>query len=57
MSTADPVLTIREAAEELRRNYKTVLRLVKTGELAAVKRGGRYYVRRSAIDTFLTPPR
>lgn len=51
----DPVLSPYEVADELRRNYETVLRMIKRGELRAVKRGGRFYIRRSALEAFLDP--
>jgi excisionase family DNA binding protein len=51
----DPILTTREVAELLKIYYETVLDYIHTGELAAVKRGNRYYIRQSAVDAFLTP--
>lgn len=52
---ADPVLSPREVAAELGVNYETVLRSIKRGELRAVKRGNRFYIRRSALEAFLDP--
>lgn len=51
----DDVLSPHEVAAELRKNYETVLRLIKRGDLRAVKRGGRIYIRRSAVEAFLNP--
>lgn len=49
----EPVLTPHEVAAELRCNYETVLRHIKARRLRGVKRGGRIYIRRSAVDAFL----
>ncbi|MFC5996900.1 helix-turn-helix domain-containing protein [Pseudonocardia hispaniensis] len=53
--TTDPVLNPREVARELGVHYETVLRYIQTGQLVGVKRGSRYFVRRSAVDAFLRP--
>jgi excisionase family DNA binding protein len=49
----DPVLYIEEVAVELRQHYQTVRRHIRTGRLRATKQGGRWFVRRSALDAFL----
>lgn len=53
----DPVLSAHEVAAELRRTYPIVCCYLRSGALAGVKRGGRWYVRRSALDAFLSPER
>ncbi len=55
--SSDPVLNPHEVAEELGRNYETILAMLVRGDLAGVKRGRRWYVRRSAVDDFLDPSR
>ncbi len=55
MTAHDPVLSPREVAQVLDRHYETVVRLIRRGELPAAKRGGRYYIRRSALEEFLNP--
>lgn len=52
---SDPVLNPHEVAAELGVSYMTVLRSIKRGELRAVKRGNRLYIRRSALEAFLDP--
>ena len=53
-TVTDPVLTVREVAELLGVSYRTVLRRIEDGSLRAVRRGGRFFVRQSWIDEFLT---
>lgn len=55
MTETDPVLDPHEVAAELRRTYPTVLTYLRSGELRGVKRGSRWYVRRSALNEFLKP--
>lgn len=55
-SQHDPVLDPHEVAAELRRTYPTVLTYLRSGELRGVKRGSRWYVRRSALNEFLDGP-
>lgn len=52
---SDPVLTAPEVAAELGVCLDTVRRMIHRGELKAVKRGNRFYVRRSWVEDFLTP--
>lgn len=49
----DGVLFVEEVAAELRLNHKTVRRHISSGRLPAVKQGGRWFIRRSALDEFL----
>lgn len=51
----DPVMTPKEVAAELRSSVKTVRRHITSGELKAVKRGNKIYIRRSWVEEFLTP--
>ena len=52
---ADPVLTPHEVADELKVHYETVLDYLRGGQIRGVKRGRRWFVRRSAVEEFLTP--
>ncbi|MDX1659336.1 MAG: helix-turn-helix domain-containing protein [Nitriliruptorales bacterium] len=49
----DPLLTAAEVADELRVSTMTVYRLIKGGELPAVRVGRNYRVRRSDLDSYL----
>ena len=49
------MLSPHEVAVELRVNYETVLGYLHRGLLKGVKRGSRFYIRRSAVDAFLDP--
>lgn len=51
----DELLTLHEVAKKLRISYRTAYRLVKRGELKAVKIGGQYRFPKSYIDELLTP--
>lgn len=51
----DPVLTAREVAEELGVHYQTLRSYIIDGQLQAVKRGNRWFIRRSWVDEFLAP--
>ena len=55
-SSADPTLTLTEAADLLGVHYMTVYRYVRTGRLPAVKAGGGWLVNKSAIDDFASTP-
>src|SRR5262249_326235 len=48
----DEFLTLQEAASYLKVEYKTVYRLVRSGEIPAGKIGGVYRLRKSDIDHF-----
>lgn len=47
-----PFLTIQQVAELLDLDYKTVYRMVLSGQLPAAKLGGSYRIRRADLDTF-----
>lgn len=47
------LLTVEETAEELRISRAGIFKLIKAGKLFSVKVGGRRFVRRAAIETFL----
>lgn len=49
----DEVLKPRQVAELLGVHYHTVLARIADGELRAVRRGTRLYVRRSWVEEFL----
>lgn len=51
----DELLTLHEVAKKLRISYRTAYRLVKRGELKAVKIGGQYRFPKSYIEEILTP--
>lgn len=50
--TNDPVLFIDEVAAELRVHPNTIRRHIKADRLTATKQGNRWFIRRSAVDTF-----
>lgn len=47
-----PFLTIQQVAELLDLDYKTVYRMVLSGQLPAAKLGGSYRIRRVDLDEF-----
>ncbi len=47
------LLTVAEVAELLRVSTMTVYRLIRTGELPAVRVGRNYRVRRADLDLYL----
>ena len=50
----DPLLTIPEVAETLRRSRSSVYELIKSGDIPAVKIGRRgVRVRRATLDVFI----
>ena len=49
----DELLTVAEIAESLRVSTMTVYRLIRTGELPAVRVGRNYRVRRRDLTAFL----
>lgn len=53
MLTKKPFLSVREVADYLDIDYKTVYRLVRKGEIPAVKVGGVYRVRRTELESYL----
>lgn len=46
-------LTVAEVATEMRVSTMTVYRLIKSGELSAVRVGKSYRIRTADLDTFL----
>lgn len=56
--SADPVLSVYEVAAETGRHYRTVLGWLTADPqlLRGVKRGRRWYIRRSALTEFLDGP-
>jgi MerR family transcriptional regulator, light-induced transcriptional regulator len=51
------LLTLQEAAEQLKVHYMTAYRWVRQGDLPAFKAGGRLRVRRTDVDRFVTQRR
>jgi excisionase family DNA binding protein len=49
----DRLLTVAEVAGIMRVSNMTVYRLIKTGELAAVRVGKSYRIRESEVDRYL----
>ncbi|MBW3562364.1 MAG: helix-turn-helix domain-containing protein [Actinobacteria bacterium] len=49
----DQLLTVAEVAELLRVSTMTVYRLIRSGELPAVRVGRNYRVRRGDLDSYL----
>jgi len=54
--SADPVLSAQQVADELGIHVKTLLRThIRPGRLPAVKRGNRWFIRRSWLEEYLQP--
>lgn len=53
--SSDPVHTAHEVAEQLGVHYQTLRKYILAGELKAVKRGNRWFIRRSWVEAFLAP--
>jgi excisionase family DNA binding protein len=49
----DRLLTVAEVAATMRVSNMTVYRLIKTGELAALRVGKNYRIRESDVDAYL----
>ena len=49
----EPLLTVGEVAELMRVSNMTVYRLIKSGQLAAVRVGKNYRIRRSDVSRYL----
>lgn len=49
----EPLLTVGEVASLMRVSNMTVYRLIKSGQLAAIRVGKNYRIRRSDIDRYL----
>ena len=52
--TGDRLLTVSEVASVMRVSNMTVYRLIKAGELAALRVGKNYRIRASDIDRYLS---
>jgi excisionase family DNA binding protein len=50
----EPLLTVGEVAGIMRVSNMTVYRLIKSGQLAAIRVGKNYRIRRSDVDRYLT---
>lgn len=57
MTGRDPneVLSPKQAAVEVGVSYQTLMKHIHDGELRAVKRGRRYYIRRAWLDEYMPP--
>jgi excisionase family DNA binding protein len=53
--TDDPVLSLQDVASELHLSRRTLERYLRDSVIRGVKRGGRWYIRRSAVNAFLDP--
>lgn len=49
----EPLLTVGEVAALMRVSNMTVYRLIKSGQLAAIRVGKNYRLRRSDVDRYL----
>lgn len=49
----EPLLTVGEVASLMRVSNMTVYRLIKGGQLAAIRVGKNYRIRRSDVDRYL----
>lgn len=50
----EPLLTVGEVAQLMRVSNMTVYRLIKSGQLSAVRVGKNYRIRRPDVDRYLT---
>ena len=50
----EPLLTVGEVAQLMRVSNMTVYRLIKSGQLSAIRVGKNYRIRRTDIDRYLT---
>lgn len=50
----EPLLTVGEVAQVMRVSNMTVYRLIKSGQLAAIRVGKNYRLRRTDVDRYLT---
>jgi excisionase family DNA binding protein len=51
--SGDRLLTVREVADAMRISKMTVYRLVKGGQLAAIRVGRNYRIRQAALTQYL----
>ena len=54
MQTTDRLLTVHEVAGIMRVSNMTVYRLIKSGNLAAIRVGKNYRIRESDVDNYLS---
>jgi excisionase family DNA binding protein len=50
----DPLLTVGEVATLMRVSNMTVYRMIKSGQLGAIRVGKNYRIRRSDVERYLT---
>ena len=50
----EPLLTVGEVAQVMRVSNMTVYRLIKSGQLAAIRVGKNYRIRRKDVERYLT---
>lgn len=50
----EPLLTVGEVAQIMRVSNMTVYRLIKSGQLAAIRVGKNYRIRRKDVERYLT---
>ena len=50
----EPLLTVGEVAQVMRVSNMTVYRLIKSGQLAAIRVGKNYRIRRKDVQRYLT---
>ena len=50
----EPLLTVGEVASLMRVSNMTVYRLIKAGQMAAIRVGKNYRIRRTDVDRYLT---
>ncbi len=53
LSTDHSLLTVREVADTMRVSTMTVYRLIKSGDLRALRVGAHFRIRRVDLDAFL----
>jgi len=53
----DPLLTVKEVAQEMRVSEKRVTNWIKSGELVALNLGKDYRIYRSDLDAFIAKKR
>ena len=51
---SEPLLTVGEVAQLMRVSNMTVYRLIKSGQLSAIRVGKNYRIRAADIDRYLT---
>jgi excisionase family DNA binding protein len=51
---SEPLLTVNEVAQAMRVSNMTVYRLIKSGQLAAIRVGKNYRIRRSDLERYLS---